>query len=74
MQLLIQLYTYDNLDSNDNCYYISILSHGWLYCAGYASRGIEIPMFDGISFLNANITLGDVSIIFQNEAYSTRGL
>ena len=28
---------------------------------GYASNGIEIPMFDGVSFLNANITLGDVS-------------
>ena len=29
--------------------------------AGYINPGIEIPMFDGVSFLNADITLGDVS-------------
>lgn len=32
-----------------------------MYHTGYANPGIEIPMFDGVSFLNANITLGDVS-------------
>jgi hypothetical protein len=29
--------------------------------AGYANAGVEIPMFDGVSFLNADITMGDVS-------------
>ena len=34
---------------------------------GYVNAGIEIPMFDGVSFLNAGITLGDVSYLISRS-------
>lgn len=38
---------------------------------GYANAGVEIPMFDGVSFLNADITLGDVSwSIIEQELFT----
>ena len=43
-----------------------MIKHSWKLktnppVLGYAHAGMEIPMFDGVSFLNAKIALGDVS-------------